>query len=31
MPKPNNAPQGRKSLLDNRVGSILMALACVGA
>ena len=28
MPKPNNAPQGRKSLLDNRVGSILMALAC---
>ena len=28
MPKPNNAPQGRKSLMDNRVVSILMALAC---
>ena len=28
MPKSNNAPQGRKSLMDNRVVSILMALAC---
>ena len=29
MPKPNNnAPQGRKSLLDNKVFSMLMALAC---
>ena len=25
MPKPNNAPQGRKSLMDNRVVSILMS------
>ena len=28
MPKPNTAPQGRKSLMYNRVVSILMALAC---